>query len=94
MADGTKLTVPYSANSIAYKATSRCNVVKGCCKDASGNVVPFTDSCPPGTTFRTLDTIGVRIAYRHKWVTPAGSVVGSGNLDLVQSNTMRMEPVL
>jgi TadE-like protein len=95
LGDGSKLTVPYKGSAIGYKASTRCNVVAGCCKDGAGNVIPKTDAtCPSGTTPLTLDTIGVRIFYRHKWITPLAGLGGNGGANLVQSTTMRMEPVL
>lgn len=78
LADGTTLTVPYSASSVTYPDVGRCNVLAGC-----GNG-------------RTLDTIGVRVTYRHTWVTPLANLVALGGTGttIVQSNAMRMEPVL
>jgi hypothetical protein len=50
---------------------------------------------------RELDTIGVRVTYVHRWVTPLGTFGGGGfggqggsGFTLTQSNSMRMEPVL
>jgi Flp pilus assembly protein TadG len=81
MADSSKLTVPYKATSTGYLATTRCNIVAG---------------CPIGAPTQTLDTIGVRITYTHNWVTPLANFLGGGaaTTTIVQSNTMRMEPVL
>ncbi len=79
--DGTGLTVPYSASSKTYLDVNRCNVLAGCPSLGAG---------------RTLDTIGVKITYQHTWVTPLANLVslaGSGTT-VVQSNAMRMEPVL
>ena len=79
LSDGTTLTVPYSASSVTYPDTSRCNVLVGC-----------------GPSNPSVDTIGVKIEYQHRWVTPLPNLVslsGSGTI-LVQSNAMRMEPVL
>lgn len=77
------LTVPYSASSIGYAAASRCNVLAG---SAGG--------CGPGRA--TVDMIGVKITYQHSWVTPLANLVslGGSGVTLVQSNAMRMEPVL
>ena len=80
MADSSKLTVPYKATALGYLATTRCNIVAG---------------CPNGAPTQTLDTIGVRITYQHVWVTPLANFLGGGaTTTIVQSNTMRMEPVL
>ena len=82
MADLSILTVPYKATATGYPATTRCNIVGG---------------CPNGAPTQPLDTIGVRITYTHNWVTPLGNFLGSGGgatTTIVQSNTMRMEPVL
>jgi Flp pilus assembly protein TadG len=45
---------------------------------------------------RALDYIGVRITYRHSWLTPLGGIGGpSGtSVTVTQSNSMRMEPIL
>lgn len=45
---------------------------------------------------RTLDIVGVRITYRHLWVTPLRQFVGGnpGGLQFERSNATRMEPVL
>jgi Flp pilus assembly protein TadG len=81
MADGKLLTVPYQATATGYPAATRCNIVAG---------------CPIGAPTQTLDTIGVRITYTHNWVTPLANFIGGGggSTTVVQSNTMRMEPVL
>jgi Flp pilus assembly protein TadG len=80
-ADGSSLTVPYSAASIGYLDTSRCNALKGC-----------------GASHPGLDTIGVSIAYTHRWRTPMSAIIpGVGpadSLSFVKSNAMRMEPIL
>jgi Flp pilus assembly protein TadG len=78
LADGTEATVAYRKISSSYPETTRCNELQGC------RVQP------------TVDTIGVQISYRYDWVTPLHWLVptlGPG-YDLVQSNAMRMEPVL
>ena len=77
--DSTTMTVPYTlSGSAGYAETNRCNVQGGC--GGSGGV----------------DTIGVKITYRYDWFTPMGSFIGLGisNFTLVESNAMRMEPVL
>jgi len=78
--DNSTLTVPYTLQGTAgYPDSARCNVVNGC-----------------GTGHPGLDTIGVEVTYLHKWRTPFPGLVGlSGNgWTLVQSNQMRMEPIL
>ncbi len=73
------LTVPYTISGAAgYADTTRCNVQGGC--GGSGGV----------------DTIGVKITYAYTFITPMGSFIGLGisNFTLVESNAMRMEPVL
>jgi hypothetical protein len=83
---GQALTVPYSADpgELTYPTDSRCNVLAG---DVLGGCLPGHD---------TVDTIGVKIEYRHTWVTPLANLVslGGSGTTLVQSNAMRMEPVL
>lgn len=45
---------------------------------------------------RTLDVVGVRITYRHQWVTPIRQFIGGnpGGFQFTRSNATRMEPVL
>ena len=78
--DGTRLTVPYTIQGAAgYPEASRCNVIAGC---GGGH---------PG-----LDTIGVQVTYLHTWRTPFPGLLrfGGAGWTLVQSNQMRMEPIL
>ena len=73
------VTVPYTmCGAAGYLDTTRCNVQGGC--SGSGGV----------------DTIGVKITYPTRSFTPMGSFIGLGtsNYTLVESNAMRMEPVL
>lgn len=73
------ITVPYTlTGSAGYADTTRCNVQGGC--SGSGGV----------------DTIGVKITYAYTPFTPLGSFIGLGSTTytLVESNAMRMEPVL
>ena len=80
LSDGTSLTVPYSiSGSALYPMATRCNVQAGC------------DADHP-----SVDTIGVKITYQHRWLTPLANLVSLGGTGttLVQSNAMRMEPVL
>ena len=83
LTDNTVVTVPYSASSVSYPATTRCNILLG-----------SDGGCAAGHT--TVDTIGVKITYRHTWVTPLPGLVSLGGTGatFVQSNAMRMEPVL
>ena len=85
--DGT--TVPYTRQTNGYPEGS----------DAGG--VPFRCNWLAGCGGRPLDTIGVRVVYVHRWVTPLGGFGGNGfggqggsGFTLTQSNSMRMEPVL
>lgn len=58
------------------------------------------DGCTGGPS--VLDTIGVRVTYRGQWVTPlsglltmvGGGGFGGSGFTIVQTSTMRMEPVL
>ncbi len=79
--DGGVLTVPYSADPGNLTYAA----------DTRCNVLA---GCPPGHD--TVDTIGVKIEYRHTWVTPLANLVslGGSGTTLTQSNAMRMEPVL
>lgn len=79
--DGTTSVQPYTRTANGYPETSRCNILAGC-DDASS-----TDS---------VDVVGVRIDYRHNWVTPLSNFIGGGNggLTFGRSSIMRMEPVL
>ncbi len=81
--DATTLTVPYSlTGSAGYAEIERCNVVNGC---------PTLPGSPTG-----VDTIGVKVTYDYTPFTPLGSFIGLGSTSytLVESNAMRMEPVL
>lgn len=78
--DRTTLTVPYSIQGSVNYTPS-----------TRCNVVA---GCPDAT--HPLDTIAVKITYRHTWVTPLSNLLnltGSG-ITLVQSYAARMEPVL
>jgi Flp pilus assembly protein TadG len=81
--DGTTMSVPYSlVGGPGYLDSQRCNTVNGC---------PTLPGSPNG-----VDTIGVKITYHYDWFTPMGSFIGLGIADytMVESNAMRMEPVL
>ncbi|MEW6223153.1 MAG: TadE family protein [Chloroflexota bacterium] len=51
----------------------------------------YLAGCQPGSP---IDTVGVRIQYRHHWVTPLGRAVGPGTIEFDRANATRMEPVL
>jgi Flp pilus assembly protein TadG len=70
--------LPYHLASESYVETDRCNELAGCKVQTS------------------VDTIGVQITYNYQWHTPLHGLLpmqGAGYV-LVQSNAMRMEPVL
>jgi Flp pilus assembly protein TadG len=46
-----------------------------------------------GCSGQPLHHVGVRVTYRHTWRTPFGTSFGPF-MDVVRSNSMRMEPVL
>ena len=46
-----------------------------------------------GCSGQPLHHVGVRVTYRHTWRTPFGTSFGPF-LDVVRSNSMRMEPIL
>jgi Flp pilus assembly protein TadG len=81
--DSTTLTVPYKETTSRYPSSSRCNAILG---TAAG--------CLAGHS--GLDTIGVQVTYQDAWKTPLHNLIGlMGNgWTLLQSNQMRMEPVL
>ena len=83
--DGTVVDVPYTYPDPDgnYPEERRCNVLQGC-------------EDPPRST---VDNIGVRVRYRHEWVTPLNAifdVFGGGDTgwQFTQRNIFRMEPVL
>ncbi len=88
-ADGTTITVPYSATASGYPASERCNVLG-------------PTGCPAMSPVRTtVDTIAVQITYVYPWHTPLVSLIsfmhsslsGTG-FTFVERNVFRMEPVL
>jgi Flp pilus assembly protein TadG len=82
--DGTTLTVPYMLQGTAtYPDSVRCNDIQG-----------TSEGC--GTGHAGLDTIGVEVTYSDTWRTPLHNLIGllGNGWTLVQSNEMRMEPVL
>jgi Flp pilus assembly protein TadG len=84
LADGTPITVPYTATGTGYPVNQRCSIQAG---------------CPTMTPVRsTVDTIGVEISLRYHLRTPLAAVMGmfgggsSGTLDFQMRNAFRMEP--
>lgn len=75
----TILTVPYSAPTGTYTYNQRCNFLNGCVN----------------LSRTQIDTIGIEVTYGHTWITPLRNfgLAGTG-ATLVQSNAMRMEPIL
>ncbi len=61
----------------------------------TANGYPVANRCNilAGCSGQPLDYVGVRVTYRHTWRTPFGSTFGP-YLEVVKSNSMRMEPVL
>jgi hypothetical protein len=87
--DGTTQSLPYSLTAAGYPETQRCPVLGGC-----PNLIPPRS---------TVDNIGVRVRYRHDWVTPlngaldllaSGGAGGSGGWTFEQRNIFRIEPTL
>ncbi len=62
-------------------------------RTANGYAMANRCSVLAGCSGTPLDHVGVRVTYRHTWRTPFGSSFGPF-LDVVKSNSMRMEPVL
>ncbi len=79
-ADGTTVSVPYTAVSLNYLSSDRCSTLRG---------------CPPGHP-DGLDDIGVAIQFHHEWLTPLPNLVSipQTGVTFTRSNTMRMEPIL
>lgn len=80
LSDGATLTVPYS--------------ISGSVGYPAASRCNVLAGCGPGQP--TVDTIGVKIVYRHTWLTPLANLVSLGGTGttVTQSNAMRMEPVL
>ena len=81
------ITVPYTATSTGYLDTGRCTTVAGC----------------GGAHTPSVDTIGVKITYDYHFKTPLNTLLGllgphtvsgASGMTMVQSNVMRMEPIL
>lgn len=80
--DRPTLTVPYGKTSDGYTESDRCNYLKGCVVDSVG------------LSHSSVDHVGVRILYRHPYVTPIQSLFAGNSLNFDRSNSMRMEPIL
>ena len=86
--DSTIIEVPYTPGLrtyLPYPEEERCMVLHGC-----------EDMDPPRST---VDNIGVRVRYRHDWITPLSAIVkaipgGVEGWTFTQRNIFRMEPVL
>jgi Flp pilus assembly protein TadG len=83
--DGTNTIVPYTLTVAGYPEDQRCPALAGC---------PSLD--PPRST---VDNIGVRVQYRHEWVTPLSAILdvlpgGRSGWTFTQRNIFRIEPVL
>ena len=80
--DGTTSDVPYSrvAERLSRRR-DRCNILGG---------------CDPLVVNGTVDNVGVRVTYTHRWVTPLQNFIGGGpgGLTFDRASVMRMEPVL
>lgn len=83
--DGTEIDVPYTLTVAGYPEDQRCPVLAGC---------PGLD--PPRST---VDNIGVKVRYRHDWVTPLSTALdflpgGASGWTFTQRNIFRIEPAL
>lgn len=88
LADGTSVTVPYTATGTGYPYSQRCSVLSG---------------CPTMTPRRTaVDTVAVQVRYQYTWRTPLSGLLdiidGHGpkgtSYTFNKRNAFRMEPQL
>jgi Flp pilus assembly protein TadG len=81
MPDGSTVNLPFTKTANGYPEQGRCNVNKGVGCTMFGQT--------------TVDTIGVKIVYQYKWITPFPALVGGSTTGPVLSsiNVMRLEPV-
>jgi hypothetical protein len=78
-ADGTSITVPYTATAVNYGESGRCNIIKGCPNGHAG-----LDTVGVRITY-THPWVTPMAAF----------IGGSGStLTIVGANSMRMEPIL
>jgi hypothetical protein len=82
---GATITLPFNQSTNGYPEVQRCNVNQGI-------------GCLPtsGRPHNTVDTVGVKITYQHRWITPFPGWIGGGPTGpvLTSINVMRLEPVL
>jgi hypothetical protein len=82
---GEEITLPYARTVNTYPEDQRCSVLGG---------------CPLLTPARsTVDNVGVKVRYRHDWVTPLSAILdvlpgGTNGWTFTQRNIFRMEPTL
>jgi hypothetical protein len=79
--DGTTITVPYTATTIGYLDTSRCNALKGC-----GASHPGLDTIGVSISYTHH--------WRTPMAAVIPGIAPGANLLIVKSNAMRMEPIL
>jgi Flp pilus assembly protein TadG len=83
-ADGSTLTAPYTLQGTAqYPENARCSYLQG-----------VTAGCAAG--HNGLDTVAVQVTYVDTWHTPLHLLIGplGTGRTLIQTNAMRMEPIL
>jgi len=80
-ADGSSLTVPYTATSIGYQDTTRCNALKGC-----GSSHPALDTIGVSISYRHY--------WRTPMFAIIPGIGPGSSLSFARSNAMRMEPIL
>jgi hypothetical protein len=79
--DGSTINLPFTRTANGYPEGARCNVNQGLGCSTFGQT--------------TVDTIGVKIIYQYKWITPFPALVGGSTTGpvLTSINVMRLEPV-
>ena len=88
-----------SATAYSRTGTYNCTLPDGTdislpyTRTANGYAMANRCNILAGCSGQPLDHVGVRVTYRHTWRTPFGASFGPF-LDVVKSNSMRMEPVL
>jgi hypothetical protein len=79
--DGSTLTVPYSASSLGYVDTTRCNALKGC-----GGSHPGLDTIGVSIQYRHT--------WRTPMFAIIPGIGPGTSITFIKSNAMRMEPIL